>query len=99
MKFFYKVAVIANICFVLTIIFRYVEMNREPSTNNQIIPLAPVQNLVVILGYGAIIINVLLIGVWIMMRMFKKLQKISPRMLLLIWVFLIIQIIYFIFLP
>ncbi|HRN79152.1 MAG TPA: hypothetical protein PKY29_03850 [Ferruginibacter sp.] len=99
MKFFYKVAMIANICFVVSVVLRYVEINRTENESGPLIPLAPLQNIVVILGYSSILINAL----WMLTALIWSLSAAKPviaqRTMWVIGFFLIIQSVYFIFLP
>ena len=60
MKFFSKLTFICNICFLASVVLWYVEVHnskRLGSDDNRIIELPWLENVLVILGYGAIIIN------------------------------------------
>lgn len=59
MRFFSKIAVICNICFIAAMVLRYVEGSKSPGREDVLTPLPLYQNVLVILGYGAIIINIL----------------------------------------
>ncbi len=60
MRFFSKITVIFNISFVLAVVLWYVERNNSYEGNSQqILPLPWLEGTLVILGYGAIIVNTL----------------------------------------
>jgi len=60
MRFFSKLTVIFNICFLVTLVLWFIEMNKKRlGTNEQAIPLPWMEGTFVILGYGAIVINTL----------------------------------------
>ncbi len=60
MRFFSKFTVLCNACFLLAVVFRYIEMhNTYEGGTEQILPLPWLQGTLVILGYGAIIVNAL----------------------------------------
>jgi len=61
MRIFNKVVFICNVCFIAAVFLRWIEMNNKkdgPFTGN-VIPLPALQNMLVLLGYGAIILNLL----------------------------------------
>jgi hypothetical protein len=66
---------ICNICFLIAVVLRYVEMTRRAKGNfNGAIPFQPLESSLVILGYGAIFVNfifVLLTVYWILARKIK----------------------------
>lgn len=58
MRFFSRLAVICNICFIITVILRAVEQaRRAKGVFDGLIGFQPLQATIVILGYGAIILN------------------------------------------
>ena len=58
MRFFSKFTVLCNLCFLLSVIFWYIEMhNKHEGSNEQVIQLPWLESTLVILGYGAIIVN------------------------------------------
>lgn len=60
MKFFAKIAVICNLCFIATMVFRYVELGNKKSGKEDIAVALPFgQNEMVILGYCAILLNII----------------------------------------
>lgn len=99
MKFFFKVAVLANMCFLISVVMRYVELHAENVAADSLIPLAPVQNVVVILGYSSILINALWLFAWLISTLLASKPVIGRRAVFIISIFLIIQSVYFIFLP
>jgi hypothetical protein len=59
MRIFSKIVFIFNACFIAAAILRLVEMVKRSQGNmNAAIPLAPLENALVLLGYSAIFINI-----------------------------------------
>lgn len=86
---------LTNVCFLITVVMRYVEIGKQVPDGERLIPLPFVQGVLVILGYGAIFVNILFVFVWLMIRMTpKKYLAIVPH---LIWIliFLVLQLLYF----
>lgn len=60
MRFFTRVVAICNICFILAVILRAIELSKRAVGNtNGAIPFQPLESTIVILGYGAILVNFL----------------------------------------
>jgi len=60
MKFFARVVMICNICFIISVIMRLVEIKQNQDGKfNDVVLLKPVQSTIVVLGYGAIVVNLL----------------------------------------
>jgi hypothetical protein len=60
MRFFSKIAVLFNACFLVAVVFWYIEKNKDyEGSATQILPLPWVEGTFVILGYTAILVNVL----------------------------------------
>lgn len=60
MRFFSKLTVLFNACFLVYIVLRYIELHYEYESNaTQILPLPWLKGTVVILGYSAIFVNLL----------------------------------------
>lgn len=58
MRIFSKIVFICNLCFILAAILRYVEVSRHAQgSTNGLLPFQPLTATIVILGYGAIFIN------------------------------------------
>jgi len=60
LRFFSKITVICNICFLAAVVFWYIEMHKQSGADSsQVLPLPWLEGSLVILGYLAIIINTL----------------------------------------
>jgi len=60
MRFFSKITVLCNTCFLIAVVFWFIEKNKDYEGNaTQILPLPWLEGTFVILGYSAIIVNVL----------------------------------------
>ncbi len=83
MRFFSKITVFCNACFLLSVVFWYIEMqNRHQENAGQVIPLPWLQNILVILGYSAIVINTLFLLLYFIFFSFKMPIKI-PRWIII----------------
>ncbi len=98
MRFFSKIVFICNCCFIAAVILRFVEnANKKKGNFNGNIILQPLESTLVVLGYGAIFIN-LVFNLFVLVMLSQKKDLKIPRWL--IWtsfIFLIIQIYYFFF--
>jgi hypothetical protein len=83
MRFFSKITVLCNICFLLAVVLRYVETFKKPAgSTDQVIPLPWLEGTLVILGYGAIIVNTLFLLLAFIFVAFKMTVKI-PRWIII----------------
>lgn len=98
MRFFSRVVFICNCSFIIAVILRLYENAHKKNGNfNGAIQIQPLQSTLVILGYGAIFINlifnILLFGLFIT----KKKQAVAKWLFWTNFLFLILQIYYFFF--
>ncbi len=83
MRFFSKITVIFNVCFLLYVVLWYIEQrNSYEGTGTQILPLPWLEGSFVILGYTAIIVNVLFLLLAFIFYSFKTAVKI-PRWIII----------------
>ncbi len=94
MKFFSKVTFICNLCFVASVILRFVESAKKKQVNfNGQVLAKPLESTLVVLGYGAIIVNAVFL---IACLLLAKKTKLIPRWIVITnLVFFIIQVYYF----
>jgi hypothetical protein len=98
MKFFSKFVFICNLCFVASVILRFVE-NAKKKTGNfdgQIL-LKPLESTLVVLGYGAIFINLFFVAACIYLFAAKKIEQIPKWIVIINLLFFPIQVYYFFF--
>lgn len=80
MRFYARFVALCNICFIISVILRLVEMNRRVKGNfDGAIKFQPLESTLVILGYTAIIFNFFFVII-----MFGRLMR-KPRILLPRW--------------
>jgi len=72
MKVFNKLVFLCNICCIIAAIMRLVEISSKAHGNGGISALPPVQGIVVVLGYGAIFINLIFVLTFIILSMKGK---------------------------
>lgn len=96
MRFFSRIVFICNICFIIAAILRLVEMSmRSNGNSNGAIKFQPLESTLVILGYGAIFLNVFFVFLSIYWASTKRLGLL-PRWLVVINLIMFpIQVYYF----
>ena len=83
MRFFSKITVFCNACFLISVVLWYVEINnKQEGSAKQILPLPWLEGTLVILGYGAIIINLLFLLLYFIFVSLKMSIKI-PRWIII----------------
>ena len=96
MRFFSKFTFICNLFFVPAVILRLVEFaNKNKGSFDGAIPLQLVESTLVVLGYGAIVVNFIFLLCILILALLKRKQP-TPRWL--IWgnlIFFAAQFIYF----
>ena len=99
MRFFSKIVFICNCCFIAAVILRFVEnANKKKGNFDGNIILQPLESTFVVLGYGAIFINLVFnLFVLVMLSQKKSDFKISKWLIWTSFIFFIIQIYYFFF--
>ena len=72
MRVFSKFTVLCNCCFLITVVMWYIEMHKHrQSQEGLVIQLPWLESTLVILGYGAIIVNVLFLLIYMIFSSFK----------------------------
>lgn len=96
MKFFSKITFICNLGFLVFIVLRFIDFtDKKPSNENGILPLSFVTGNLVILGQFAIFLNLffyVFIGV---LFLFKKTPLVAAWLLIVNFLFLFIELSYF----
>jgi hypothetical protein len=113
MRFFSKITFVCNCCFVAAVILRWVEnANKQKADFSGAIKLQPLESTLVVLGYGAIFVNLLFLITHLFVKFYTRkpvalqqqsaiavtVKKVIPAWL--IWtnfLFFIAQIYYFFF--
>jgi len=82
MRFFSKLAVLCNFCFLVAVVMWYLEFHKKHAgTNDKVIALPWLESTFVILGYGAIIVNVLFLLICFIFTAFKVQLKVATWMI------------------
>ena len=72
MKFFSKITVICNLCFLAAVVCWFIDVKqKQHGVSDRVIPLPWLESTLVILGYGAIIINAFFLLVCFIFTAFK----------------------------
>ena len=83
MRFFSKITVLCNACFLVAVVFWYIEFhNKKQGSANQVIQLPWIEGTFVILGYSAILLNTLFLLLAFIFFSFKADIKI-PRWIMI----------------
>jgi len=96
MRFFSKLVFVCNLCFIASVILRYIEFSGQRNgSRNSAIPLPWLENTLVTLGYGAIILNIAFFLSYIILILAGK-HKLLPQWLIIFNIaLLVVQCIYF----
>jgi hypothetical protein len=98
MRFFSKITFICNLCFVASVILRWVEIAmQKKGSHDGAIKLQPLESTVVVLGYGAIIINFIFNAFVLVFFLAKKEQPVAKWLIWINLFFLAAQVYYFFF--
>ncbi|MFT3680800.1 MAG: hypothetical protein QM791_11045 [Ferruginibacter sp.] len=99
MRFFSKIVFICNLCFLASVILRWVEIinKKHEGYTGDAIQLQPLKSTIVILGYGAIFINIIFNGIILALLLAKKELPVPKWLIWLNFLFLIAQVYYFFF--
>lgn len=96
LKFFSKVALICNVCFVLFALFAMLETSAPEGNQPDIILRLPfIKDIIITLGFLAILINLVLFVWYLVIILTGKKANLPITMAIINSVFLIIQIFYF----
>lgn len=95
MRFFAKFTAICNICFLVYVVLRYVEIHQSKhGSNGALIPLPYLQNILVILGFLAIFINFVFNLLVLLGVVLKRPLKVSKGLLWFNFALLLLELIY-----
>ena len=96
MRFFARLTCICNLCFIAAVILRFVEVhNMAKGNSNPALKFQPLESTVVVLGYGAILINFIFVLTCLFLVAAKKINRIPKILVLFNIIILPIQIYYF----
>jgi hypothetical protein len=97
MKFFSKFVFICNACFLIAVVLRFVEfgVSSAISNNTNAIKFQPLESTIVVLGYGAILVNFIFLLFCAFSGIFKITIQVPSWMKIISAVFFIIQVVYF----
>lgn len=93
---FIRFTFICNICFILFIFFRWQEHKKSVlGISDKVLEIPYFKDLIIVLGFAAIFINLLMNLVCILLVIFQKINLLSKWILFANFLFLILQIGYF----
>ncbi|MFN8251841.1 MAG: hypothetical protein U0V75_08150 [Ferruginibacter sp.] len=98
MKFFSKITFFCNLCFIASVILRFVENAKKKDEHfDGLVLLKPLESTLVVLGYTAIFVNILFLVVYLLAMAAKKNKQIPRWIVLCNLVFFVLQVYYFFF--
>ncbi len=98
MRIFSKIVFICNLCFILAVILRWVEMGKRAKGNlDGAIPFQPLESTLVILGYFAVIFNLIYLIFVLYWWATRKIKLIPAWIVLFNLILLPIQLYFFFF--
>ncbi len=96
MRFFSRIVLICNVCFIIAVILRFVELlKKEKGDFDSAIPLKPLESTLVILGYSAIFVNLIFFFFTLYLLATKKIKLIPHWIVLFNICILPLQVYYF----
>ena len=96
MRFFSKLVVICNVCFIIAVILRVIEnLNKKDVAFDGYIKLDPLESTFVVLGYGAIIVNIIFNCILLILFVKKRKQNIPSWIVVFNFILLLTQLFYF----
>lgn len=98
MRIFSKLVLICNLCFVVAVVLRLIEMGRRAKGNyDAAIPVQAVEGTLVLLGYGAIFLNILFLFA-LLVNLLRGIKQTAPALVILVNLILLpVQVWYFFF--
>ncbi len=98
MRFFSKIVFICNVCFIAAIILRWIEnANKQKGNFDGALKLQPLESTLVVLGYGAILVNIIFNLICLIFFVSKVVQPVSKWLIWVNFLLLLIQVYYFFF--
>lgn len=98
MRIFSKLVLICNLCFVVAVVLRLIEMGRRAKGNyDAAIPVQAVEGTLVLLGYGAIFLNIFFLFT-LLVNLLRGIKQTAPALVILVNLILLpVQVWYFFF--
>jgi len=98
MKFFSKFIFICNLCFLATAFLRYIEIgNDHLSKNIDAISFQPLKSSLIVLGYSALIFNLIFFLLYILLKSLKKAPSLNSWLITFNVLMLFVELVYFLF--
>jgi hypothetical protein len=95
-KFLSRFTFICNIAFLLFVFFRWLELQKAVQNGtNGVVAVPILENVIVVLGVSAIIINVAMNFIYFILLLRGRLKILPAWLVAVNFIFLIVQIIYF----
>lgn len=98
MRLFSKLTFICNICFIIAVIMRWVELSKRAKGNmDGAIPFQPLESTLVVLGYGAVFINLFFLIFCVYWLFTGKIKQIPRWVVIANLLILPVQVYFFFF--
>jgi hypothetical protein len=96
MRFFSKLVFLCNICFIVSMVMRFLEGSAAHKGNpDSIIKLQPIENTLIILGYSAIFLNFIFVLLALYWFLKKKINRLPRPILVINILIFVLQVWYF----
>jgi hypothetical protein len=96
MRFFAKIVFICNLCFIASVILRFVEKsNKAKGITDNAIPLPFLEGTIAVLGELAMIINIFFCAIALILIVMKKIKQIPLWMVIFNFIILLAQVYWF----
>ncbi len=97
LRFYSKFVVICNIAFIISVIIRFIEGAKPGVVSDKIIKYEPVENSIIVLGYSAVLFNLIFILIISGFLILSKQHNIPKKSVIFCLVMLVLQFTYFFF--
>ena len=96
MRFYSKLVAICNVCFILAVIIRYLQYSEVQHANyRDIVILKPIESTLVILGYGAVLLNFIFCSLTLFKLITEGQVKVGKFIIGFNFIILLAQVYYF----
>ncbi len=99
MRIFARLVFLCNICFLITVVLRFLERKGSNPVSDGLAAIQPLENSLIILGYGAIILNFIFVFVTGTGKLFKRSFAVPGWIIWFNIILLVLQFFYFFVLP
>ena len=100
MRIFSRLVFLCNLCFIITVALRFMERKKTPNpVSDGLSAIQPLENSLIILGYGAIILNFIFALAFLIGLLLRKRTVVPLWLIIFNFLLLAAQVLYFFVIP